>query len=33
VTLDDAIELYEHDLREQRVPYEVAFPGVTIEEA
>ncbi len=33
ITLDEAIELYEGPLTEQRVPYEEAFPGVTVVDA
>lgn len=30
---DEAIELYENDLPEHRVEYDVAFPGVTVKDA
>ena len=32
-TLDEAIDLYEHTLREHDESYAVAFPGVAVEEA
>jgi len=33
VSLEEAIELYEGPLSEHKVPYEEAFPIVTVEEA
>ena len=30
---EDAIEMYENGLSEHEVPYEEAFPGVTVEDA
>jgi hypothetical protein len=33
VSVDEAINLYTYELREHRVPYEDAFPGIEVEDA